>query len=281
LWQKEVLSMPANNIGLIGAGRMATALARGFINAGIVRANNIRASDPLALAREALEREAPGVHVSDNNTTVVEGADAVILAVKPQQIGDVLAEIRDAISLETLVVSIAAGITLNRLAAGLAPQQRIVRVMPNTPCLIGRGVSCFSLGLHATRADAEKVASLFSAVGAAFEVPESQLDAVTGLSGSGPAFVYTMIDALAEGGIAAGLPPALAAELSTRTVVGAAEMVLQTGETPAVLRDRVTSPGGTTQAGLAVLEEQRFRAAVVEAVAAATNRSAELGRSPK
>jgi pyrroline-5-carboxylate reductase len=153
--------------------------------------------------------------------------------------------------------------------------------MPNTPCLIGRGVSCFSLGPHASRDDAENVASLLSAVGAAFEVPESQLDAVTGLSGSGPAFVYSMIEALTEGGIAAGLPTALAAELSARTAAGAAEMVLQTGETPAVLRERVTSPGGTTQAGLAVLKDQGFQTAVVEAVAAATRRSAELGRATK
>jgi pyrroline-5-carboxylate reductase len=153
--------------------------------------------------------------------------------------------------------------------------------MPNTPCLIGRGVSCFSLGPHATREDADNVASLLSAVGSAFEVPESQLDAVTGLSGSGPAFVYSMIESLTEGGVSSGLPPSLAAELAARTAAGAAEMVLQTGETPAVLRDRVTSPGGTTQAGLAVLKDLGFQAAVVEAVAAATRRSAELGRATK
>jgi pyrroline-5-carboxylate reductase len=273
--------MPAKKIGLIGAGRMATALARGFMGAGIVRADAIRASDPIAAAREAFQREAPGVLVSDDNKTAVERADVVVLAVKPQQISNVLAEIRDAISHDALIVSIAAGITLQRLAEGLPPRQRIVRVMPNTPCLIGRGVSCFSLGPNATRADAENVMSLLSAVGAVFEVPESQLDAVTGLSGSGPAFVYSMIEALTEGGVAAGLPPALAAELAARTAVGAAEMVLQTGETPAVLRDRVTSPGGTTQAGLAVLKVQRFQAAVADAVAAATRRSAELGRATK
>ncbi len=273
--------MPAKKIGLIGAGRMATALARGFIDAGIVRADAIRASDPVATAREAFEREAPGVQVSDDNKSVVERADVVILAVKPQQVGNALAEIRDAIPHEALVVSIAAGITLERLAAALPPRQRIVRVMPNTPCLIGRGVSCLSLGSHATREDAENVASLLSAVGVAFEVPETQLDAVTGLSGSGPAFVYSMIEALTEGGVSSGLPQPLAAELAARTAAGAAEMVLQTGETPAVLRDRVTSPGGTTQAGLTVLKDQGFQAAVVEAVVAATRRSGELGRAAK
>lgn len=273
--------MPANKIALIGAGRMATALARGFINARIMRAEAIRASDPVPAAREAFEREVPGVQVADDNTSIVEHAEIVILAVKPQQIGDVLAEVRGTVSRDALVVSIAAGITLERLASGLPPGQRIVRVMPNTPCLIGRGVSCFSLGPHATEADAEKVSSLLSAVGATFQVSESQLDAVTGLSGSGPAFVYSMIQALTEGGVAAGLPPELAAELSARTAAGAAEMVLQTGETPAVLRDRVTSPGGTTQAGLAVLKHQGFQASVVEAVAAATRRSAELGQATK
>jgi pyrroline-5-carboxylate reductase len=273
--------MPATQIGLIGAGRMATALARGFINAGIVAPGEIRASDPIAASREAFEREAPGVQVGDDNKSIVERAEVVILAVKPQQISGVLAEIRESIPRSALVVSIAAGVTLERLASGLPPGQRIVRVMPNTPCLIGRGVSCFSLGSHSTRDDAEKVAALLSAVGAVFEVPESQLDAVTGLSGSGPAFVYSMIEALTEGGIACGLPAEVAAELAARTAAGAAEMVLQTGETPAILRDRVTSPGGTTQAGLAVLQEQRFQAAVVAAVSAATRRSGELGRAMK
>ncbi len=180
-----------------------------------------------------------------------------------------------------LLVSIAAGVTLNRLAAALPTGQRIVRVMPNTPCLIGKGASGFALGKHATKPDGELVASLLSAVGVAFEVPEKLLDAVTGLSGSGPAFVYSMIEGLANGGAAEGLSPELALELAARTVSGAAEMVLQTGETPAVLRDRVTSPGGTTVAGLGVLRERGFGDAVIEAVKAATRRSVELGQSTK
>jgi pyrroline-5-carboxylate reductase len=153
--------------------------------------------------------------------------------------------------------------------------------MPNTPCLIGKGASGFSLGEHATKDDGALVAKLLSAVGAAFEVKEDLLDAVTGLSGSGPAFVYSMIEALSEGGVAAGLPAELAAELAARTAAGAASMVLETGETPAVLRERVTSPGGTTVAGLGVLTERRFREAVVEAVQAAARRSAELGQGTK
>lgn len=270
--------MQSIQIGLVGAGQMATALARGFVAASIVPPQAIRASDPVAAAREAFERAVPGASLTDDNNEVVATADIVILAVKPQQMTNVLAGIRDAIRPNALVVSIAAGITLDRLAAGLPSGQRTVRVMPNTPCLIGKGASCFSLGPHSASSDAETVTSLLSAVGSAYEVPESQLDAVTGLSGSGPAFVYSMIEALTEGGVAAGLPQPLAAELAARTAAGAAEMVLQTGESPAVLRDRVTSPGGTTQAGLAVLKETQFQDAVVAAVTAASRRSAELGQ---
>jgi pyrroline-5-carboxylate reductase len=195
--------------------------------------------------------------------------------------GDALGALRDSIRGDALVVSIAAGITLARLSEGLPPGQRIIRVMPNTPCLIGKGVSGFSLGNHATPEDSELVGQLLSAVGAAFEVPEQMLDAVTGLSGSGPAFVYSMIEALTAGGQAAGLPPELAAELAARTAAGAAEMVLRTGESPAVLRERVTSPGGTTVAGLAVLGERGFSTAIADAVQAAARRSAELGRANK
>jgi pyrroline-5-carboxylate reductase len=258
---------------------MATALARGFVRAEIVAPTAIIASDPSQAARDALAREIPGVNLASDNRAIAKSADVVLLAVKPQQMSVALLEIKESIGPGTLVVSIAAGIPLGRLAAELPTGQRIVRVMPNTPCLIGRGASAYSLGLHATAEDGALVAELLSSVGAAFEVPEPMLDAVTGLSGSGPAFVYSMIEALTEGGAAVGLPPQLAAELSARTVVGAAEMVLQTGESPAVLRDRVTSPGGTTQAGLAVLAEHGFAEAIVEAVRAATRRSAELGRS--
>jgi pyrroline-5-carboxylate reductase len=211
----------------------------------------------------------------------VAQADVVILAVKPQTMSEALASMRDAIKGNALVVSIAAGVTLGRLEAALPEGQRVVRVMPNTPCLIGRGASGFALGKDATKDDAKLVASLLSAVGVAFEMPEKLLDAVTGLSGSGPAFVYSMIEAMAAGGVAEGMSAELAGELAARTVSGAAEMVLQTGERPAVLRDRVTSPGGTTLAGLGVLRERGFGEAVSDAVKAATRRSVELGQSTK
>jgi pyrroline-5-carboxylate reductase len=257
---------------------MATALAHGFVNAKLISPESLFASDPVATAREAFARQLPGAQVASDNEWVVENADVIWLAVKPQRMTEALAEIRAALKPTSLVVSIAAGVTIARIAGGLPAGQRIVRVMPNTPCLIGRGASAYSLGTHANEQDGQLVAKLLSAVGAAFEVPEAQLDAVTGLSGSGPAFVYTMIEAMTDGGIAAGLPSRLAAELAARTVAGAAEMVLQSEETPAVLRDRVTSPGGTTLAGLAVLDEYKFAEAVVASVVAAARRSEELGR---
>jgi pyrroline-5-carboxylate reductase len=270
--------MLATKIGLMGAGRMATALARGFVKAGVVPAKSILASDPSAEARAAFSEAVPGALVAADNTKRVAHADVIFLAVKPQQMCDALDELRDAVRRDALVVSIAAGVTLQRLAALLPKGQRIVRVMPNTPCLIGQGASAFSLGEHATPEDSQLVNTLLSAVGAAFEVPETSLDAVTGLSGSGPAFVYSMIEALAAGGSAAGLPPELAAELAARTAAGAAAMVLETGEKPSVLRERVTSRGGTTVAGLAVLGERGFMKAVADAVVAAAKRSVELGK---
>ncbi|HEY2894232.1 MAG TPA: pyrroline-5-carboxylate reductase dimerization domain-containing protein, partial [Pirellulales bacterium] len=200
---------------------MATALARGFVNAKLVEPRSITASDPSPQAREQFGVDVPGAKIVAANMDVVSQSDVVILAVKPQQMAEALAEIRGTIRSETLVVSIAAGVTLARLSAGLPPKQRIIRVMPNTPCLIGRGASAYSLGSHATAEDSQQVAELLSAVGVAHQVPEEQLDAVTGLSGSGPAFAYTMIEVLSESGVAMGLPAALAADLAVRTVAGA------------------------------------------------------------
>jgi pyrroline-5-carboxylate reductase len=276
-----VLAMLSIRIGLMGAGRMATALARGLVRAEMVPASAIVACDPSAGARKAFASEVPGTTVEEGNANDVARADVVILAVKPQTMSAALDSINDSIGAKSLVVSIAAGITLARLEGALPNGQRVVRVMPNTPCLIGLGASGYARGTHATKEDGQLVASLLSAVGAAFEVSEKLLDAVTGLSGSGPAFVYSMIEALAAGGVAEGMSPELAGELAARTVAGAAEMVLQTGETPAVLRDRVTSPGGTTLAGLGVLRERGFGETVTGAVKAATRRSIELGQVAK
>jgi pyrroline-5-carboxylate reductase len=199
----------------------------------------------------------------------------VVLAVKPQKAEAALAEMRSAVSVEKLVISIVTGVRLKVLAEKLGAC-RLVRVMPNTPCLVGQSASAFCLGAGATKDDAELMAKLLGSVGLAVQIEESLLDAVTGLSGSGPAYVYLMIEALADGGVRMGLPRETALRLAAQTVKGAAEMVLSTGEHPGVLRDRVASPGGTTIAGLHVLEMHRVRGALISAVEAATRRATEL-----
>jgi pyrroline-5-carboxylate reductase len=266
------------NLGFIGAGRMATALAKGCVQAGLVRPDSVLASDPSEEARTLFARDVAGATTVGASPEVLAGADVIVLAVKPQVMAQALADIRRSVEPRHLLASIAAGVTLARLAEGLPAGTRLVRVMPNTPCLIGQGVSCFSRGAKATDSDAATVRQLLTSVGQAFEVEESQLDAVTGLSGSGPAFVYTVIEAMAEGGAAMGLPPNLALELAARTASGAAAMVLTTRLAPAELRDQVTSPGGTTLAGLESMRRDGAPAALRGAVEAAAKRSAELGR---
>jgi pyrroline-5-carboxylate reductase len=191
----------------------------------------------------------------------------------------VLEGVRDAVERRHLIISIAAGVTLARLAAALPPGTRLIRVMPNTPCLIGMGASCYSRGMSATQDDALLVEELLASVGKVFEVEEPQLDAVTGLSGSGPAFIYTVIEAMAEGGVAGGLAPDLALALAAQTAVGAASMLPATKLSPGELRTQVTSPGGTTLAGLEVLKRLEGAAAFRAAVEAATRRSMELGQA--
>jgi len=270
-----------SEIGFIGAGRMATALACGFRDAGLVAAEQIVAADPSCTAMAQFVEACGGRALADNRA-VVDAAKVVFLAVKPQQMSDVLAGLRGSLTAEHLLVSIAAGTPLAVLRRGLeladtGPGPRLVRVMPNTPCLVGQGASGYCLDSRATQADGELVGRLLAAVGQAVPVEEKLLDAVTGLSGSGPAFVYVMIEALSDGGVRMGLPREMATMLAAQTVRGAAEMVIATGEHPEVLKDRVTSPGGTTIAGLKAMETGGVRAALIEAVEAATKRSRELG----
>jgi pyrroline-5-carboxylate reductase len=208
---------------------------------------------------------------------VAEHADVVFLAVKPQYVAAAAPEARPALHDSKLVVSIVAGATLAALAERLGTK-RLVRVMPNTPCLVGESAAAYCLGESATRDDGEFVRRLLGAVGTALELDEQLLDAVTGLSGSGPAYGYVIIEALADGGVRMGLPRDAALLLAAQTILGAAKMVLQTGEHPAVLKDRVASPGGTTIAGLQALEDRGIRGALIAAVEAATRRSAELGK---
>jgi pyrroline-5-carboxylate reductase len=239
----------------------------------------VLASDPIDASRQKFAAEAPGAQVTADNAAVIDGAETIVLAVKPQMMADVLRDIAPHVTPRHLLISIAAGIPIARLAAGLPQSTRLIRVMPNTPCLIGAGASCFSRGATATDEDAALVQRLLTSVGNAYEVQESQLDAVTGLSGSGPAFVYTVIEALAEGGRLGGLPAELALELAAQTAAGAAAMVLQTKLPPAELRNQVTSPGGTTLAGLEELNKRDGAAAFRAAVEAATRRSIELGKA--
>ena len=257
---------------------MATALGQGFVKAGLVPAENLLAGDPAGEARERFARATGGKTVQDN-AEVVANSEVVFLAVKPQQMAAVTAELQGKIAADRLVVSIAAGIRLAVLGEGLGAGLRLVRVMPNTPCLVGQGACGFCLGGKATAEDGRLVEQLLRAVGVAFQVDEKLLDAVTGLSGSGPAFVYTIIEALSDGGVRMGLPRSVATALAAQTVRGAAEMVLATGEHTGVLKDRVCSPGGTTIAGIQALESQGLRAALMAAVEAATRRSIELGTS--
>jgi pyrroline-5-carboxylate reductase len=264
-------------IGFLGAGQMATALAAGWAKAELLDIQRSRAADPYPDARTKFQT-ATGIASGESNRAVIEACDVLVLAVKPQVMHAVLAEAKPAVRPAQLVVSIAAGVTLKTLADGLGESTRLVRVMPNTPCLVRASATGFAPGSTATAEDAALVEKLFSAVGVAYRVPEHLLDAVTGLSGSGPAFVYLFIEALADGGVKCGLPRNVAQALAAQTVLGAAQMVLQTGQHPGALKDAVASPGGTTIAGLHALERTAFRAAAMDAVEAAAKRAQELGK---
>lgn len=254
---------------------MATALAKG-LSVGFTSADQIIASDVLPAAREQFE-ESTGATTTNDNAEVVSKSDIVFLAVKPHFLREVVSGLAKSIEPRHLIVSIAAGVTIPDILACLQAETRVIRVMPNTPCLVGTGAAGFSLGGSANADDAAMVAQMMSTVGLAYEVPEHLLDAVTGLSGSGPAYVYQFIEALSDGGVRVGLPRDVATRLAAQTVMGAAKMVLETGEHPGMLKDAVTSPGGTTIAGIHELERGGLRATVMNAVEAATNRSKELG----
>lgn len=266
--------------GFIGAGRMASALVRGMIRAGVASPNQIRAADPLEACREDLAR-ATGVETVASNRAVVEQSDVVVLAVKPQSMSEALGELKPVVGSNHLIISIAAGVAIETMRRALGDDRRIVRVMPNTPALLGEGASAFAMGPNTTQEDEAVVRALLDSVGRSVRVPESQLDAVTGLSGSGPAFVYLIIEALSDGGVRAGLPRDVATTLAAQTVLGGARMVLETGMHPGALKDQVASPGGTTIAGLHALERAGVRGALIDAVEAAARRSAELAAAAR
>ncbi len=259
----------------IGGGNMAEALIRGILHAK-APAGRIVVAEPLPARRELLA-ERYAVTVTGDNREAVTDADIIVLAVKPQMAGEVLAGLAGAFSAEKLLISILAGTPTSALEQPLGQAPRVVRAMPNTPALVGAGATALCGGQHARQEDLATAVHLFESVGTVQIVSEAQMDAVTGLSGSGPAYVFTLIEALADGGVKEGLLRETALALATQTVLGAARLV-QEGEHPAVLRDRVCSPGGTTIAGVKALEDHGFRAALMEAVAKAAERSRELGK---
>ena len=264
-------------IGFIGAGRMAAALARGFVDSGLVAPENIIASDPVPAGRKAFG-QAVGCETTDSNADVLAKAKVIFLAFKPHQLDEATETVRDQFDGSYLVISILAGVRLAKLDEACGGLARVVRVMPNTPALVGEGACGYALGQAATSDDGELVKRLLCAVGVAYEVKESLIDAVTGLSGSGPAYGYTIIEALSDGGVAAGLSRDIATRLAAQTMLGAAKMVLETGKHPGELKDMVCSPGGTTIEGVHELEEGGVRNALINAVRSATERAVELGQ---
>ncbi len=275
------MSLEGKRIGFIGAGAMAEALAGGVLASGIT-AETVAAADPDPVRRKHLS-ETLGVTTVADNGEIVRDSDIVVLAVKPNSVGPVLeglAEVPEGERARPLWISIAAGIPLARLEAALGDAARIVRAMPNTPALVQAGATAFCGNHRATPHDRDSTRDLFRCVGTVWEAPsEALLDAVTGLSGSGPAYVFVFLEALGDAGVRMGLPRPAAYDLAFQTVFGAAKMALETGLHPAELKDQVTSPGGTTIAGLERLEAGGLRAAVHAAVAAATRRSRELGQA--
>lgn len=257
---------------------MATALARGFLRAELVSAAQVLASDPSEAACEDFAR-ATGARTTAFNPDVVSFANVLVLAVKPDQVGVLLTEIGPQLGEQHLLISVAAGIPISRLEALLNPDVRIIRVMPNTPALVGASATAYALGSSATPQDAELAGRLFSSVGLALAVKESLLDAVTGLSGSGPAYGYLVIEALSDGAVAAGLPRDIAIRLAAQTLLGSARMVLDTGLHPGALKDMVTSPGGTTIEGVHELEKGGLRGTLMNAVRAATEKARRLAQS--
>ena len=272
------MSLENERIGFIGGGAMAEALLGGLLAGGVAR-EQLRASDPEAARRQHLARQL-GIDAGADNAELVRGSSVVVLAVKPGVVPAVLGALGgEADKIRPLWISIAAGVTLANLEAGLSPETRIVRAMPNTPALVRTGATGLCGNARAGSGDLALATALFDGVGITWQAPhEALLDAVTGLSGSGPAYVFLFLEALIDAGVGQGLPREAAEQLAFQTVYGAAKLARGSERSPAELRRQVSSPGGTTLAGLARLEAEGFAGAIGEAVAAATRRAGELGR---
>jgi len=268
--------MQGKKIGFVGAGNMAGALIKGLLVSKTVVATQIKASDVRPERLDELARD-HGISTEKDNAALLAWADVAVLAVKPQIVDQVLSSVGRTLRPATLLISIAAGVPIEAIESRLPDGARVIRTMPNTAAMALAGATAIAPGRHASEADIATARKLFDAVGRAVVVDESLLDAVTGLSGSGPAYVMLMVEALADGGVKVGLPRDTALRLATQTVYGSAKLLIETGEHPARLKDMVTSPGGTTIAGLHALEAGALRATLMNAVEAATRRSAELG----
>jgi pyrroline-5-carboxylate reductase len=252
-------------LGVIGYGNIARALVEGVVKAGYIDANDIYIST-LSIDQIRHDIETLGCHALDTNKAVAEKVDFLVLAVKPYQYEAVLKDIQSALPRKTVIVSVAAGVTLDMMEAWTDDERKIIRTMPNTPMQVGLGMIAVTPNRQSVQAEVDFVVGLFSSVGRAVVIDETKMEAVIGASGSSPAFVYMMIEALADGAVLKGLPRDQAMEFAAQAVKGAAEMVLETGRHPGLLKDQVCSPGGTTIEGVSALEAAGFRTAVIEAV---------------
>jgi len=269
------MTRKVGSVGCLGAGVMGEAIITGIIKNGLVAPENIFASD-INEDRLSYIKKKLGINVFRNNKEPVKKADVVIMAVKPNIVEKILPEINGGLTGEHTLISIAAGITTSFIEQQLDDPVPVIRVMPNTPCLLGEGASALCRGRYAGQEHEDTALAVFESIGRAVVVPEKLMDAATGLSGSGPAYVYLFIEALIDGGVRMGLPRDVAATLAAQTVLGAARMVRETGEHPALLKAKVSTPGGTTVAGLYALEKGALRSTVMDAVKAAAKRSEEL-----
>jgi pyrroline-5-carboxylate reductase len=268
-------SLHGKKLAVLGTGKLGGILLRAYLRQGLFSAKNVTATVKHPEKAVALAKEL-GIHAATENRKAVYGADIVLLGVKPQVVGEVLKEIAPALSANTLVISVAASVPISYLEQHAGGKVPVVRAMPNTPATVGCGMTGICRGAHATRAHLDTAQAMFDAVGRTVVVDEKNMDAVTGLSASGPAFVYIILESLAEAGVKVGLPRDISTLLAAQTMKGAASVVLETGEHPAQLKDAVTTPAGCTIDGILELEEGKLRVTLIKAVVKATQRASEL-----
>ena len=273
------MSLSSQTIAVIGAGNIGRSLVGGLLNRGYIDPSRVRVTRRNPHSLNALHAALPGVSSSTDNKSAVEGATIVVLAVKPANWMDVTREIREHVGPDTLIVSVLAGLTTARIGREFSGDLPVVRTMPNTPMIVGKAATAICAGSRASEEHMALVREMFEAVGSVEIVPEYLMDAVTGLSGSGPAYVYMLIEALTDAGVKQGLPRSTAFRLTKQTVLGAAQLAEQTDKHPAILRDEVTTPGGTSIAAIAELEQHGLRTMFIHAVATATQRSRELSEA--